>query len=55
MQIKIISHWSEQPSSKNLQTRNGGDDGGKRTLLHYWWKCKLISSHYGEEYGESLK
>ena len=28
--------------------------GEKETLLHCWWKCKLIS-HYGESYGVSFK
>ena len=29
--------------------------GGKGTLLHCWWECKLLCSHYGEQCGDSLK
>ena len=37
------SHWSEWPSSKNLQTISAGDDVGKKgTLLHCWWEYELI-------------
>ena len=28
--------------------------GEKGTLLHCWWECNLYS-HYGEQYGGSLK
>ena len=43
----IISHWSEWPLSKSLQTINAGECPGKScrekgTLLHCWWECKLI-------------
>ena len=42
----ITSHWSEWPSSKNLQTINAREDllEKKRTLFHWWWKCKLIQA-----------
>jgi len=41
----ITSHWSEWPSSKNLQTINAGEDVKKKgTLLHCWWECKQIQS-----------
>ena len=40
-----ISHWSEWPSSKNLQTISAGEDmGEKGTLLHCWWENELIQS-----------
>ena len=34
--------WLEWLSSKTLQTTNTGGGGGKRTLLHCWWECKLM-------------
>ena len=34
--------WLEWLSSKTLQTTNAGGGGGKRTLLHCWWECKLM-------------
>ena len=60
MQIKkklqwgITSHQSEWPSSKNLQTIHAGEGVKKRepsyTVGNVNW-C----SHYGEQYGGSLK
>ena len=30
--------------------------GEKGTFLHCWWECKLnVNSHYGGQYGDSLK
>ena len=42
LQWDTTSHWSEWPSSKNLQTIQSGEGVEKRTLLHCWWECKLI-------------
>ena len=52
---KEVSHWSEWPSSKYLQTINAGEGEEKREPSYtvgenvYWY------SHYGEQYGGSLK
>ena len=42
----ITSHWSEWPSSENLQTIHAGEDllEKKSTLSHWWWKCKRIQA-----------
>ena len=55
LQWGITSHWSEWPSSKNLQTISAGESvekrkpscavGGKVNWYH----------HYGEQHGDSLK
>ena len=45
--IGIISHQSEWPLSKSLQTVNlgrGWGYGKKGTLLCSWWECKLVQS-----------
>ena len=46
MQIKPTMKYplpqSKWPSSKCLQTINAESYGEKETLLHYWWKCKLV-------------
>ena len=45
LQWGTISYQSEWPSSKSLQIINDGEGcGKKRTLLHFWWECKLIQS-----------
>ena len=41
LQRGIISHKSERPSSKSLQTINARE-GVKENLLHCWWECKLV-------------
>ena len=42
-EIKTISHRSERLLSKSLQTINAEEDVGKgNSLLHGWWKCKLV-------------
>ena len=38
----ITLHLSKWPSSKSLQTKFWRSCGEKGTLLHCWWKCKLI-------------
>jgi hypothetical protein len=40
---------------KNTTTNAGkGVCGGKGTLLHCWWECKLVQ-HYGKQYEGSTK
>ena len=51
MQIKTTMRYQLIPLSKYLQTINTGEDV---TVLHCWWECNWYS-HYGEQYGESLK
>ena len=50
-------HWSEWSSSKTLQTTNAAEDVEKREPFYTVYGNILInsSSHYGEEYGGSLK
>ena len=60
MQIKatircIISHQSEWPSSKNLWTTNDGDGVEKREPSYTDGGNVNWYSHYGEQYGASLK
>ena len=52
----ITSHWCEWPSSKNLQTINAGESMEKFAFP----PCTVGGdvnwySHYGEQYGDSLK
>ena len=52
LQWAITSHWSEWMSSKSLQIINAGESVDKRNPLGgnvNWY------SHYGEQYGSSLK
>ena len=43
LQWGTTSHWSQWPSSKNLQTVNAGGGVEKREpSLHCWWECKFI-------------
>ena len=42
----IISHWSEWPSSKSLQTIQTEECAAKGTLLHCWWEYKLVQSSW---------
>ena len=57
MQIKatITSHWSEWPSSKNLQSINAGEGVEKREPSCTVGGNVNGCSHYGEQYGGSLK
>ena len=50
-----MSHRSEWPSSKNLQTINAGERVEKREPSYTVGGNVNWYSHYGEEYGGSLK
>ena len=47
--------WSEWPSQKNLQTINAGEGLEKRELFYAVGGNVNWYSHYGEQYGDSLK
>ena len=51
----IISHQSEWPSSKNLQTINAGEGVEKRESSYSVSGNVNWYYHYGEHYGGSLK
>ena len=51
----ITSHQSEWPSSKNLQIINAGEDVEKREPSYTVGENVNWYSHYGEQYGDSLK
>ena len=51
----IISHWSEWPSSKSLQTINAGEGVEKREFSYTVGRNANQQSHYGEQCGDSLK
>ena len=55
LQWGITSHWSEWPSSKDLQTINARE-GVKKTEPSYTFSGNVDwCSHYGKYYGGSLK
>ena len=51
----ITSHWSEWPSSKNLQIINAGEGVEKREPSYTVSGNVNWCSHYGEQYGGSVK
>ena len=55
LQWDIISHQSEWPSSKNLETINAGEGVEKREPSCTVGGNVNWYSHYGEQYGVSLK
>ena len=55
LQWGITSHQSEWPSSKNLQTINAGESVEKREPSCTVGGDVNWYSHYGEQYGGSLK
>ena len=55
LQWDIISHWSEWPSSKSLQTINAEEGEDKRECFCTVGGNVNWHSHYGRQYGDSLK
>ena len=53
--MRYPSHQSEWPSSKNLQTINAGEGVEKREASCTVGGNVNWYSHYGEQYGGSLK
>ena len=53
--MKYLSHWSECPSSKNLQTINAGEGVEKREPSCTVGRNVYWYNHYGRHYGDSLK
>ena len=51
----VISHQSERPSSKRLQTINAGEGVEKRELSYTVGGNANWDSHYGEQCEDSLK
>ena len=56
MQIKTTMRYHLTPirmviTKKSTKNKLWRDCGANRTLLHYWWNCKLV--HYGKQYGGS--
>ena len=54
-QTKTTSQWSEWPSSKSLQVINDGKGVEKREPSYTVGGNVNWYSHYGEQYGGSLK
>ena len=54
LQWSITSHWSEGPSSKNLQIINAGEAVKKTEHSHTVCGNANWDSHYGEQYGSFL-
>ena len=54
-QCGIISHWSEWPLSKSLQTINAGEDVEKRKPSCTVGGNVNWYNHYGEQHGGSLR
>ena len=55
LQWDITSHWSEWPSSKNLQTINAGEGMEKREPSCTVGGNVNLCSYYGEQDEESFK
>ena len=55
LQWDITSHWSEWLSSKSLQTINAGEGVEKREHSYTVGRNVNWYSHYGKQYGSSLK
>ena len=53
--MKYPSHWSECPSSKNLQTINAGEGVEKRECSCTAGGNLKWYNHYGRHYGDSFK
>ena len=49
-QWSIISHWSEWPPSKSLQTVNAGDGVEKKELSYTVGACKLVQPLWRTEW-----
>jgi hypothetical protein len=59
MQIKTTIRYLLTPVrmviiKKKRERRNVGKDIIKRTLIQYWWECKIVN-HYGQQHARSSK
>ena len=50
--LTLVIMAAIKKSTNNKCWRGCGEKG---ILLHYWWECKLVQTHYREQCRDSLK